>query len=138
MTRAVEVITFPDTEDLLVTYLATELPAHGDTATAHVQVPNPRPARFVLVPRVGGPARSFVVDEPTIGVECWASRPAQALALASLVRGLLQALPGQTVAGVPFYSYGEFTGPTNLPDPESTQARYILTVTFTVRGQALT
>ncbi|MPZ66168.1 MAG: hypothetical protein GEU83_11855 [Pseudonocardiaceae bacterium] len=132
-----EVIAFPDTEDLLVDYLTEQLPRYGDTATAHVQIPNPRRDRFVVVPRVGGPVRNLVVDEPTIGVECWAATPVQAFGLARLVRGLLHALPGHTVAGVPFYSYSEFTGPTNLPDPESGQARYILTAALTVRGAAL-
>jgi len=132
-----EVIAFPDVEDLLVVYLTEKLPAYGETATAHTEIPNPRRDRFVVVPRVGGPVRNLVVDEPTIGVECWAGTPVQAFALARLVRGLLRALPGQTVGGVPFYSYNEFTGPTNLPDPETTQARYVLTAALTVRGAAL-
>lgn len=131
-----QVIVFPDVEDLLVTYLSAELAARGDTATVHVTVPNPRPDRFVLVPRVGGPKRSLVVDEPTIGIECWAATPAQALGLCELVRGLVHALPGRTVAGVAFYRTGEFAGPGNLPDPESNQARYVLTVWVRVRGAA--
>lgn len=130
-------IGFPDVEDLLVRYLSEQLPLYNDTATAHTQIPNPRPDRFVVVPRVGGPLRNLVVDEPTIGVECWAVTPVLAFSLARLVRALLGALPGQTVAGVPFYTYAEFTGPTNLPDPESGQARYILTAALTVRGGAL-
>lgn len=133
-----EVIVFPDVEDLLVAYLSAELPAHGDAATAHVTVPDPRPDRFVLVPRVGGVKRNLVVDSPTVGVECWAATPKQAHDLCQLVRGLLHALPDKTVAGVAFYRMEEFAGPANLPDGGlSGQARYILTVAVSCRGTAI-
>lgn len=131
-----EVVIFPDVEDLLVTYLTAELAARSDPATVHTTVPNPRPDRFVLVPRVGGPKASLVVDNPTIGIECWAATAGQALGLCQLVRGLVHALPGRTVAGVPFYRTSEFAGPANLPDPASNQSRYILTVSLRVRGTA--
>lgn len=131
-----EVIIFPDVEDLLVTYLTAQFPVHGETGTVHVTVPNPRPERFVIVPRIGGPKASLVVDVPTVAVECWATTPADAYGLCQLVRGLIHALPGRVVDGVPFGPVSEFAGPGNLPDPESTQARYVLTVSIRTRGIA--
>lgn len=133
-----EVIAFPDVEDLLVTYLGSALPARGDAATVHVTVPDPRPERFVLVPRVGGAKRNLVVDSPTIGLECWAATPGQAYDLCRLTRALVHALPGQTIGGVAFYNVEEFAGPANLPDGGlSGQSRYILTVAVSCRGTAI-
>lgn len=132
-----EVIVFPDVEDLLVTYLTAELAEREESATVHTQIPNPRPDRFVVVPRVGGTRRNLVVDSPTIGVECWAERPKPALDLCQLVRGLVLALPGRVVDGVPFYRVSEFGGPSNLPDTLSNQARYVFTVSVSCRGSAV-
>jgi len=132
-----EAITFPDVEKLLVDYLTAAYAARSETATVHTIVPNPRPARFTLVPRVGGPARNLVVDEPTIGIECWAATPGAAHDLCQLTRALIRALPGQVLAGVAFYTVGELSGPQQLPDPDSNQARYIYTPTLTCRGTAL-
>src|SRR5262245_41866590 len=129
-----QVIVFPDVEALLVTYLQAELLARSDTATVHVSVPNPRPDRFVLVPRLGGARRNIVNDAATIGIACWAATPAQAGGLAQLVRGLVNALPGKVVSSVPFYQVQEFAGPANLPDPQSDQSRYVFTVSIGVRG----
>lgn len=137
MSRAYEPIAFPDTEALLVTYLGAELAARGDSATVHTQIPTTRPARFVVVPRVGGPRRNLVVDSPTIAVESWANTAESAYGLCRIVRALLGALPGRVVDGVPFYRIDEFSGPVNLPDPESYQARYTLTVSLSLRGIAL-
>lgn len=130
-------ILFPDVEAVLVSYLSSELTARGDTASAHVNIPNPRPERFVVVPRIGGTRASHFVDQATIAVECWADRPALAHDLAQLVRALIHALPGKTVSGVTFYRTDEFAAPANLPDPESNQARYVLTVSVSTRGTAI-
>jgi len=132
-----EAIAFPDVEALFQSYLTAELGNRGDTATVHTAVPNPRPNRFVLVPRLGGQRRNTVVDDATIGVECWAATNGQAQALAQLVRALIHAAQGTTLAGVQIYRVQEFAGPARLPDPESHQARYVLTVSVSVRGTAI-
>lgn len=137
MTQAHEPIAFPDVEDLLVTYLTQELADRNDTATVHVQIPTVRPARFVLVPRVGGVRRNLVVDSPTIGFECWDNTAAKAYALCRLVRAFVHALPGRTVDGATFYRVEEFGGPVNLPDSLSAQARYTFTASLSVRGTAI-
>lgn len=131
-----QVIVFPDVEGLLVSYLTQQLVWRADTASVHVSVPNPRPARFVLVPRIGGTEENLVTDAATIGVECWAATPQQAAKLAQLVRALIHALPGKVVEGVPFYRVQEFAGPANLPDPTSDQSRYVFTLSVTARGFA--
>lgn len=132
-----EAIQFPDVEAALVTYLTAALAARGDTASVHVRIPKQRPARFVLVPRLGGTKANLVADEPTIGFECWANTDLQASNLARLTRALVHALRGQTTAGVTFYRVTEFAGPANLPDPTSNQSRYVFTVAVQVRGSAL-
>lgn len=131
-----EVIVFPDVEDLLVTYLASRLPEYGRTARVSVAIPAPRPDEFVTVPRRGGVLATKVTDAATIGVECWAVSDAAALTLAQLCRGLIHALPGQVVNGVPFYRVQEFAGPGLLPDGLSGHARYVFTVSVHVRGAA--
>lgn len=132
-----ETIVFPDVEALLVDHLTERLAALGDAATVHVTVPNPRPSRFVLVPRVGGPARNLVVDSATIATECWAATPGQAHDLCQLVRGLIHATAGRTIGGITVYAVGEVAGPANFPDPLSSQPRYIFTASVQCRGAAI-
>ncbi len=140
MTQPYEEILFPDVEQLLHDYLTARLSAVGDSASVHTRVPETRPARFVLVPRVGGIADfgKIVVDDATIGFECWAETPALAYNLASKVRAFVRGLPGQIIGGTPIYKIQEYAGPANLPDATSRQARYVYTVSISFRGQALT
>lgn len=135
---SLEPIVFPDVEDLLVTYLTGEYALRGETASVHTAVPNPRPDRFVLVPRLGGQRLGLVVDAPTIGLETWALTDGQAASLMGLTRALIGALPGQALAGHQIYGVEEFAGPGNLPDPLSTHGRYVYTVSIRIRGHALT
>lgn len=139
MTQPYERILFPDIEALLQAHLTTELVALGDTASVHTRVPETRPARFVLVPRVGGVAdmAKLVVDDATIGFECWAESPAKAYDLVSKVRAIVHGLPGQVIGGTPFYKVVEYAGPANLPDATSRQARFVYTVSISFRGTAL-
>lgn len=130
-------ILFPDVESLVVGYLNTEYTARGNTARAHTKVPNPRPQAFTIVPRLGGTNRNVVVDQPTLGIECWGPTEGAAFDLCALTRALIGALAGRTINGVMFYSVAELSGPTQLPDPESNQARYIYTPTLTCRGEPI-
>lgn len=132
-----EPILFPDAEDLLVDYLTAELTARGITATVHTEVPNPRPTAFVLVPRVGGTRRNFVVDAPTIGFEVWGDTAKDAADLGQIVRALVNALLGRSINGVQCYRVDELVGLTNFPDGVSAQSRYIFTTTLAFRGVVL-
>lgn len=130
-------ILFPDVEQLVVDYLSDQYTARSIAATAHTAVPNPRPTLFTLAPRLGGTTRNVVVDQPTLGIECWGPTPGAAYALCALTRALIGGLAGQTIGGVMFYAVAELAGPTQLPDPDSTQARYVYTPSLTCRGASL-
>lgn len=132
------VVIFPDVEALLVDYLTAEFAGRGVDASAHTQIPADRPARFVTIPRVGGPARNRVVDMATISVDSWGDRPKDAHDLAQLVRMLFHRLPGMVLDGYPVYRVTEFTGPGNLPDNQSRQSRYTQSFSVFVRGFAAT
>jgi|SRR5690625_1849651 len=131
-----DVVIFPDIEQLLVNHLSVALPQRGYNITVHTQIPGTRPESFVTVPRVGGPRRNQVVDSATISVDSWAIRPKPAHDLAQMVRGLIGALPGQMLDGYPIYRVTEFTGPGNMPDPRSQHARYTQAFSILVRGYA--
>lgn len=127
----VEVITFPDTEALVISYLNGLM-----VEPVHSEVPNPRPTSFVTITRTGGPKRNIVTDEAQITVESWGETKAQAHDTAQEARALLNALPGQSVSGVPFYKATELSGPADLPDPLSDQPRYSQSFLVAARGVA--
>lgn len=131
-----EAIMFPDVEEVVRAYLATELAARSDTASVHIDVPTTRPKRFVRVIRTGG-QRTLVVDNATLAIECWADDSSAAERLAALVRALVHAMRGTTISGATVYDVAEFGGPANLPDPTSDQARYTMTESVGVRGVAI-
>jgi hypothetical protein len=92
-----------------------------------------------VVRRTGGPASEWVVTEwAQVTLEAWGSSQKQASDLAATVRAIVRAMPGQTLSGIAVYKIDEFSGPANLPDPESNQARYTWTVSMHVRAEAVT
>jgi hypothetical protein len=132
-----EVVVFPDAITVVATYLRAQLPSHGYTGI-HVgsRVPDPRPARFVRVDRVGGAKPNLVTDAATLVVEAWAADEPAAHTLAQVCRGLVHAMEGTTQSGVPIYRVNEFAGPATLPDPTSDQARATQTLQVHLRGSA--
>lgn len=126
-----EVITFPDTAELLRSYLDGIM-----AEPVHQVVPTDRPASFVTVRRTGGPKRNLVTDAAQITVESWGTTDALAHDTAQEARGLLNALPGQLIDGVPVYRVDEASGPANLPDPISNQSRYSQSFVIALRGEA--
>ena len=132
-----QVIVFGDVEDALRLYLETQLPLYGVTdADVACTIPNPRPDKFVTVQRAGGPQRDIITDSALILVECWAQTGSRAYALAKVVRGLLgdKALRNQSLSGLTVYRSQEVAGPAPLPDPDSDQSRYVLTIQVDFRG----
>lgn len=125
-----EAIKFPDVEALLVSYLNGVL-----DEPVHTKVPSPRPATFVRIMRTGGTATGLVTDEALIAYEAWAATEPAAQELAQRVRAYIRAV--DVVAGVQFYGPINPTGPVNLPDPASGQARYTGLVSVGVRGTAI-
>lgn len=131
-----EVIVFPDAEQVLGDWLSAQLAALGDDTAVSTRAPDPRPGRFVVLQRTGGPRTSLVVDAPQITVECWADEESAASDLAQLVRALLISASGMRTAGTTIYRVREASGPGNLPDPVSPQARYTQVFEIQLRGTA--
>jgi hypothetical protein len=125
----IEAIVFPDSVELVCDELRTRL------ATVHVgsQVPTTRPATFVRVTRVGGVRRNLVTDEATLTVEAWAASEQAAHDLAQLCRAYVYAMPGQSDVR----RVTEISGPAFLPDPESEQHRFSMTVAVAAVGAAV-
>lgn len=117
MTAAV----FVDAETAVIDYLTTQLvgvPVAG-------KVPNPRPARFVRVERVGGARETRVSDAARFVVEAWAATDAEAAQLLNTTRAHLFDVEGH------LFGADEYGGPARLPDPLSNMSRY--TASFTIR-----
>lgn len=127
------VVIFPDAVALVIGHVRAELLARGDTAKIGSRVPNPRPNRFVLIRRLGGPRLNVAVDDALLGFECWDLEDPDAHDLAQLCRGLVNALP-EALDGVARYRVGEASGPQLLPDPTSDHPRFVFTVTVALRG----
>jgi hypothetical protein len=125
-----EIITFGDIEYALVIHLTDTL----DDVPVSATVPKVRPATFVTVRRLGGPKRNMVVDSPLVTFECWADTGGNAYSLASLVRGIINALPGEVIEGINIYRVEEASGPAMLPDPDSNQMRYVFTASIDARA----
>lgn len=130
-------VLFPDTVTLSVDYLAEQLVDAGYDTPVVSAVPNPRPAEFVHLYRLGGPRNTPVSDRAQIAVDTWGDDDIAAHDLAQIARAHIVAMYGQVVAGVQVYRVDELSGPSSLPDPESGQARYSFQVAVMVRGTPL-
>lgn len=124
-----EVIVFPDVEQLLVDAYKTELAARDWNVPVGTKVPTQRPAEFVRIIRTGGTRRGLVLDDAQVTVEAWGQRESRTSQLAQLCRGLLPTFDF-------VYGVDEFAAPANLPDPTTSQVRYTATYRVTVRGYA--
>lgn len=123
-----DLVLSPDAEAAVISHLASAL-----TVPVSQSVQNPRPASFVTVRRTGGFRSDVVVDAAQLTVEAWAASPADAHDLCQLARGHCHAMVGTVVAGVAVSAVAEFAGPGYLPDPESRQPRYSMTLSMTCR-----
>lgn len=87
------------------------------------RVPNPRPASFVRVQRIGGIQINMVQERPTILVECWGATDTAAWLLCVAAHEALEGREPLEVNGVELGSR-ELTSPVNYPDPSTTSPRY--------------
>lgn len=132
-----ERILFPDAAAAAMGALNTQLPALGFTSIpVRSHVPNPRPARFVLVFRTGGPRANLVTDGAQLTIEAWAATEADAHDLAQAARAIINSLQATITGGVTVYGVTELGGPANLPDPVSEQSRFTWSTIVNVRGVA--
>lgn len=132
-----ERILFPDAVAAVISALNAQLPDLGFTGVpVRTKVPNPRPARFITVFRTGGPRLNIVVDSAQVTVEAWAADGGSAHDLAQAARAIINSLEGTSVSGTLMYGINEFSGPADLPDPESGQSRYTWSTSVNTRGVA--
>jgi hypothetical protein len=113
-----------DVVAILIVWLRPQLAA---PANIGAKLPEPR-GTFVLIRRVGGTWIWPHVDDVTLTVEVWAPTHALAHDLIQDVRARIHSLQGGIAAGVPFYRIEEFAAPAWLPDPESEEPRYTMTL----------
>jgi hypothetical protein len=128
-----ELITFPDVEDVVRSYLGAALgvPAFAGTT------PTTFPARSVAVVRTGGVARDLVTDMATLSVDCRAgASESAALDLARGVRAHMGAAERDGWMGTHrVYEVVEISGPYLNPDPlNPKQHRYSAIFQVAVRG----
>ncbi len=132
-----ETIVFPDATLAAVTAIRAGLTAASSTATVGTRVPNPRPALFAVVRRIGGVRRNLVTDSAQLSVECWGQSEQTAHDLAQLCRGIVHAAQGTDQGGTVVYWVAEIGGPALLADPESDLPRYVATYEIGTRGTAV-
>ena len=126
------VIVFPDAVLVTILYLREVLPG----AAVYSRVPDPRPAEFIRIQRLGGLRRSLILDRPRIDVECWSDSEEGAEELCARVRAYVLAMAGKR-GETTVYDVAEVSGPMWLPDSESGQPRYSFAVEFSTRGTEL-
>lgn len=121
---------FPDVVALTIGYLAPIVAPDPVSS----RVPDPRPARFVQVRRVGGTPLPPVRERARLDVHCWAPEEPDAMALALTVRAAMWALSGTELLGVPVYDVGELLSPRLDDDDLTGTPRVWATYTLTVRA----
>jgi hypothetical protein len=122
----VTAVAFRRVEGVVVSYLNGALAEPVST-----KVPPSRPTAFVTVQRVGGDVVGRVVDRPRVSVSAWGDSFASALELAEDVRDAL--LDGARRATAGFHRV-KVESLYYDPDPVSSQDRYTLLVSLTVRA----
>lgn len=115
-------VTLPDVEGLLIDLLA----ANGCSDPISTDVPNPRPAGWLQVQRIGGPIANLVSEAAQVTLSGWADAGDTVAALEQLnaARGVLVALSLGLITHPVLFGAKEYGGPIDLPDPSTTQARY--------------
>lgn len=136
-------VVYPDPVTVGLQWLRQALPgrpepyAAGVVAAAVFPTPttsDPRqPGRdypVVVLRAAGGTSAVVSVDRPRLDAQVWHRDEFSAAALTQLVRGLLH----QLVGWGPVRAVRDFTGPVPIPDPESGQPRFLMTVELSMRG----
>lgn len=127
-------IVFPDATYVVITALNDGFSAYSESAVAYEKVPATRPAKFVVVRRTGGPQLNQFTDLAQVTVESYGASVEDAHDLAQLARALLRQARATSVDGDAVYRVDEISGPAELPDPLSDQARFSQTFAAAIRG----
>lgn len=123
-----EGVQFPDAEQAMCNLLRN--PLLGVPVVA--DIPSTRPAEFMRVIRTGGPRETLHSEAPIFAIEAWAQTKARAVALIQAARAIVGPADG------PLFGVVELGGPAYLPDPQSTQIRYTMSVQARLRGHSVT
>lgn len=115
-------------EATIVGYLRS-LPAI--TAPVGTRIPNPRPAAFIRVQRVGGEKRNMIQERPVVLIECWGGTEVSAWTLASNAWAALDGREELTYGGAEL-AERSLSSPVNYPDPSTTSPRYQFNMQTTV------
>lgn len=130
-------IAFGDIEVALADHLASALAARGIVVPVVIEIPAPRPPRFVRVTRPGGSQSNLVTDRPRVVAECWDEIGTGAADLAKVVRALLGAVAPGYVEGI-WVDKTIDMGLAFLPHPRYPDIpRYLVTKELHVRGEEL-
>ncbi len=138
----VQVVVFPDVEDLVRLYLTQELvlrAGFGDVKVFATTLPAKLPAECLLVRRTGGPERDLVTDLPQLTLEARAKTAGRAQRILALSLGLMKAAARAGLMGdVPVYETNLLNGGYLDPDPDHpTIPRYTATLQLAVRGKVV-
>lgn len=123
-----EAVKFRDVTLLVCAYLRKPLLTGVPVVS---EIPPTRPQEFIRVLRTGGPRETLVSEAAQITVEAWAQTKARASELLSNARALLNA------ADESIYGVREFSGPGDLPDPQTGQARFTMSFQVRARGTVI-
>jgi hypothetical protein len=82
-------------------------------------MPNPRPAQFVQMSRIGG-SRNIKQDYARLLVECWSTSQGGCETLSANVSAALLNASGTTVGGTFIYGWDDQQGPVDYPDDDIT------------------
>lgn len=130
-----EVIRFGNTPANVRAYLLGVL---GGVAVHAGSIPNPRPAKFVMLEPAGGDDLSVVHDGQTVIVDSWGATSREAYDLAQDVRAYLKAMRNyQSADGQLIYSANSLGGVVWMPDPDAKMPRFRQNFRFVTRGRAI-
>jgi hypothetical protein len=132
-----EVIVQRDAVKAAIGMLKTELTDRGWTVTVASKIPSTRPQYMVKVTRTGGTRANAVTDRTQLTVQCWAPDDVKAFNLAALCHALLLSREQEDVGGVWVRKVEDVSGPTDFPDPDTSNPRVQLTVRWHTRGQSV-
>lgn len=126
------VVVFPDAVMVVIDYLREKVPG----TPTYSRVPDPRPAEFIRIERLGGLRRTIVTDRPRVDIHCWSDTEENAEALVATVRAYALSMAGRRGATT-VYDVAEVGGPQWMPDATSGQPRYAFAIEFCTRGTEL-
>lgn len=121
---------FPDAVALVIAYLDG---LHASPVQVVSKVPNPRPASFVQVRRVGGSSLPPVRDVARVDIFSWAATEPAAAALGGTVRAQMFDISRTSLGGVQCYRVEE-TLFRQFDDPDTGTPRFWGTYALTLRA----